>query len=157
MSPTTARKSTVKSSKHDNLAQVIDTARESVAAKNGSHTMPALAALVSAARKVGGDVSQMSLGTNKTKEGKAIVPNLKTPADTRSGEKGALKSGWFSLIANIEQGGRKTAIPSEFVTYLSTFLGVSEDVVTGAINEDAEAATALAKANEAKTPAPANA
>lgn len=132
-----------------------DGARASLAQ---DHTMPNLASLVIATRKARGDLSQMGLGTNRTKDGKAkLVTDGTTPADLQSGAKGRLKSGWFSLIANIEQGGRRGDVPDAFVQYIAKVSGVSQARVKELVAEDDKVRAAQAKANEPKTPATANA
>jgi hypothetical protein len=112
------------------------------------HSTPALAALVRATRQSLGDISQMQLGMNQTKViGTPIVKGLATPASSADSEKGHKKSGWFSLIANVEQGGRKTAIPSEFVAYLAAVAQVDVTVVSSAVEEDAKLRVAATEAN----------
>lgn len=109
------------------------------------HSLPHLAVLVLATRATL-KVSQMELGRNKRKDNTAIRKGLPTPADSASGTKGHRKSGWFSLIANVEQGGRKTVIPEDFVTYMAGILEVKPEVVAALVAEDTKLAQAAAPA-----------
>jgi hypothetical protein len=115
------------------------------------HSTPALAAIVRATRQSLGDISQMQLGMNTNKTpGSHLVKGLATPASSASSEKGHKKSGWFSLIANVEQGGRKTPIPTEFVTYLAAVALLDEKVVADAVASDAALRVAAVEANAPK-------
>lgn len=101
------------------------------------HSMPNLAALVHAVRSAA-NLSQMALGRNRhEKDNKRIFADLRTPSDLPENHPKFLYKGWFSLIANIEQGGRKGPIPAEFVTYLANVLEKDESFVLAAIAEDA--------------------
>jgi hypothetical protein len=112
------------------------------------HSTPNLAAIVRATRQSLGDISQMQLGRNENKTaGSKLDKSLTTPASLASSEKGHKKSGWFSLVANVEQGGRKTAIPAEFVTYLAAVAQLDESVVQSAVDEDKALAAASTAAN----------
>lgn len=119
------------------------------------HATPNLGALVRATRTARGEISQMQLGLNKGKDGKAIAVDgsnkaLPTPAAMGEKDKGYKKSGWFSLIANVEQGGRKTTIPPEFVTYIAAAAQVPVSQVEALVAADVALRSA---ATEANTPA----
>jgi hypothetical protein len=106
------------------------------------HVWPNLAAIVGAVRKAR-NVSQMELGTNRAKKDNAVIfrnsdnSALAVPSDLHRDDRNYRKSGHFSLIANIEQGGRKSTIPSEFVAYLAACSGLSVSTIEAAIAEDA--------------------
>ena len=117
--------------------------------KNAEHPMPNLGALLIATRK-GLGVSQMQLGTNRGTDGKPLSQGAQTPADLAQGSKGRLKSGYFSLIANIEQGGRRTAVPEAFVAYVAKVTGATQAGVRSLVEEDDKVRTAAAQASEAK-------
>lgn len=114
--------------------------------KEDGHTTPNLGALVRATRTARGEISQMQLGLNR-KDGKPLVAGQKTPADSGEKDKGHKKSGWFSLIANVEQGGRKTTIPVEFVAYIAALADVPVREVEALVAEDAKLRTASETAN----------
>lgn len=116
------------------------------------HGSPSLAAFVLALRAALGGVSQMQLGTNRGKDNKPLVKGVETPASLAEGVKGRKKSGWFSLIANVEQGGRKTAIPPEFVAYLAAISDASVESIQALVAEDGKVAEVAVEANE-ETPA----
>lgn len=113
----------------------------SLAARIG-HVWPNLAAIVGFVRKVH-NVSQTEMGANRAK--KTNQPIFRQTDGKPVKVDNSLKMGWFSLIANIEQGGRKTDIPAAFVTYLSAVSGLSESVINDAIAEDAALSTASAE------------
>lgn len=118
------------------------------------HPMPSLAALCIAIRKANGGLSQTALGANRAKDGKGkLVPDAQTPADGSSSAKGHLKAGWFSMIANVEQGGRRGDLPDAFVEYIAKVAKVSQATVKNLVAEDEKVRAAQAKANESRTPA----
>lgn len=111
------------------------------------HVLPNLAAIVRAVR-LARNLSQMEMGTNRTKkDNRRIFDDVSVPSDLHRNDRNHRKSGYFSLIANIEQGGRKTAIPSDFVTYLAAVSGLSVSTVNAAIAEDAALSTAMVESN----------
>lgn len=111
------------------------------------HVWPNLAAIVGTVRKVH-NVSQTELGRNRhVKTNQIIFPGLSVPSDLHRNDTKHRKAGYFSLIANIEQGGRKTAIPADFVAYLAGVSGLSVSTIEGAIAEDAALSTAMAQNN----------
>ena len=111
------------------------------------HVMPHLAAIVRAVR-LASNVSQMEMGTNRhKKDNRPIWTGVSVPSDLSPIEKNYRKAGYFSLIANIEQGGRKTPIPADFVVFLATVSGLAEYVINDAIAEDAALSTASAANN----------
>jgi hypothetical protein len=113
------------------------------------HRTPNLAAALLAVRTAS-KLSQMQLGTNR-RAGVAITDGLRTPAQLLSSDKAHLKSGWFSVIANVEQGGRKLPVPEAFVAYVADVLGHADTaLVVAAIAEDAKLAEAAVKANTPK-------
>lgn len=152
--PATAPTATSGSKLPEAIQAQFDGARASLAS---DHTMPNLAALIIAVRKWKGGLSQMSLGKNRVgNTNEKVFADVQTPADLPSGSKGRLTSGFFSLIANIEQGGRKTTVPEEFLVYLSKVSGVSQARVKELVAEDDKARAALAEAaakKETATPA----
>lgn len=152
--PTASATTTSGSKLPEAIQAQFDGARASL---DDGHTMPNLAALTIAVRKSKGGLSQMSLGKNRVgSTNEKVFADAQTPMDLPSGSKGHLNSGWFSLIANIEQGGRKTTIPEEFVVYLAKVSGVSQARVKELVAEDTKVATALAEAAKSKTTTPAN-
>lgn len=111
------------------------------------HVLPNLAAIVRAVR-LAHNVSQMEFGQNRHKKTNGrIWANGAVPSDLHRDDRNHRKSGYFSLIANIEQGGRKTAIPSDFVEYLAIASGLTTDAINGAIAEDAALSTVSAEIN----------
>lgn len=110
------------------------------------HATPNLGALVLATRTALG-VSQMQLGRNQAKGGGKIVSDAKTPDTLGEKDKGHRKSGWFSHVANIEQGGRKTPIDPAFVAYLAAAAQVPATQVEALVAEDAKLRTASSQAN----------
>lgn len=101
------------------------------------HSMPNLAALLKAVR-MAGNVSQMEFGRNRhEKDNRKVWAELSVPSDLHRNHPKFLNKGWFSLIANIEQGGRKGPIPAEFVKYVADVLEKPETFVLAAIEEDA--------------------
>lgn len=111
------------------------------------HVLPNLAAIVRAVR-LAANVSQMEMGTNRHKKTNSrIWSDVTVPSDFHRDDRNHRKSGYFSLIANIEQGGRKTAIPSDFVQFLADVSGLTTDVVNAAIAEDAALSTAMSANN----------
>lgn len=111
------------------------------------HRTPNLGALVRATRTARGEISQMQLGLNKGKDNAALVKGQSTPAERGEKDKGYNKSGWFSLVANVEQGGRKTAIPTDFVGYIAALAEVPVSAVEALVAEDAKLRTASESAN----------
>lgn len=121
------------------------------------HVWPNLAAIVKFVRIVR-NASQMEIGRNRTKKSnERLFAGLSVPSDLHRNDPKYRVSGYFSLIANIEQGGRKTAIPSDFVTYMANvlvqvgFAGTVQDaetVLNGLIAED----LALSSAESANVP-----
>jgi len=114
-----------------------------------SHSTPSLGALVRATRTARGEISQMQLGTNKGKDGSPLIKGLKTPADLGEKDKGHKKSGWFSHVANIEQGGRKTPVDPAFVAYIAALAEVPASQVEALVAEDARLRSASTEANTA--------
>lgn len=111
------------------------------------HVLPNTAAIVRAVR-LARNVSQMEIGRNRhSKTNLPVFAGLSVPSDLPATDRNHRKSGYFSLIANIEQGGRKTAIPPEFVAYLAACAGMSVSIVEAAIAEDAALSTAFAANN----------
>jgi hypothetical protein len=119
------------------------------------HLWPNLAAIVTAVRNAN-SASQMELGQNRAcktnariftdSKGKAYL----TPMDIPTGAKGHLKSGYFSLIANVTQGNRKTTIPTDFVQYLADCSGLSVETINRAIAEDSALSTVAVSASPVK-------
>lgn len=127
-----------------NFLVFIQTAALSLSARI-DHSMPNLAALLRAVR-MAGMVSQMEFGRNRhEKTNSRIWSELSVPSDLPRNHPRFLNKGWFSLIANIEQGGRKGPIPAEFVTYVANVLERDESFVLAAIAEDARLFTAFSE------------
>jgi transcriptional regulator with XRE-family HTH domain len=116
---------------------------------DSEHSTPNLGALVRSTRTALGEISQMQLGTNKGKDGKELVKGLQTPAALGEKDKGHRKSGWFSHVANIEQGGRKTPVDPAFVQYIAAVAQVPVSQVEALVAEDASLRTASTEANTA--------
>lgn len=133
----------------ETFMDAVNAERTRLASETG-HTTPGLAAVVRATRTVLGGISQMQLGKNRGPKNERYAKDAKTPADLNEGTKGAKKSGWFSLIANVEQGGRKTTIPSEFITYLAAVIGGDAEQLQALVDEDSK----LLKAANAPAPEP---
>lgn len=111
------------------------------------HVWPNLAAIVGTVRKIH-NVSQMEIGRNRhVKTNTVVFAGLSVPSDLPVSDRNHRKSGYFSLIANIEQGGRKTAIPADFVAYLASVSGLSVSTVEAAIAEDMALSSAMSDSN----------
>lgn len=105
------------------------------------HNAPNMAVLLLSIRK-SRNVSQMELGTNRArKDGSSLFDGIDylIPVGNRSG--------FFSLIANIEQGGRKSEVSSDFLQFVANILNVPVQVVIDANAEDAAIRTAFAAKN----------
>lgn len=77
-----------------------------------------------------GGISQMRFGANRDDNGCAIVESADAFLPTNANRS------WFSLIANVEQGGRKTDIPAQFVSFLVEMTGIPRNILETAIAED---------------------
>lgn len=118
-----------------NFLVFLQTAALSLSARI-DHACPNLAALVKAVR-MAANASQMEFGLNRrVKTNGRIWDGITVPSDLPRNHPKYLNKGWFSLIANIEQGGRKTPVPSDFVTFLANVLDRDEKFVLDAIAQD---------------------
>lgn len=105
------------------------------------HLSPNLAVLLYGVRKAR-NVSQMEVGRNRArKDGSTLF------ADAEAFIPVSNKSGFFSLIANIEQGGRATSPSSDFLHFVAVITGLPVETVIALNDEDEAIRKAFAASN----------
>ena len=120
-----------------------------------AHTSPNMAVLCMIVRK-SRNVSQMEFGRNAAASDGSTVfdgceafvqyrPDLNENKPFWTADAGSTVSGYFSLIAHIEQGKSQTVVPSGFMAYVANILNIPVSVVESAYAEDVAIRTAFAK------------
>lgn len=118
-----------------------------------AHTSPNMAILTMIVRK-SRNVSQMEFGTNRAaSDGSVVFDGMSEFVEFRPQEvgnkhiwtvdNGQTVSGYFSLIAHIEQGKSQTVVPAGFMQYVANVLNVPVSVVQDAYAEDCAIRTAF--------------
>jgi hypothetical protein len=101
--------------------------------QKAEHRTPYLASLILAVRSAYG-LSQTELGDNRRRNGEPAFANVNG-------------SGWFSVVANVEQGGRRTPIPAGFLDYISTVANVDRKTVEAMATADSAIMAGFGKVN----------
>lgn len=134
----------------------------SVSARVG-HTSPNMAVLTYMVRK-SRNVSQMEMGRNRTDESTDPLfteltdfvryqpvlddkGNLVGKQHIWTVDNGQTVSGYFSLIAHIEQGKSQTVVPFGFMQYVAKLLNIDVSIVESAYAEDVKVRAAFTKSN----------
>jgi hypothetical protein len=122
-----------------------------------AHTSPNMAILCMIVRK-SRNVSQMEFGRNLSASDGSVVFNdcdgfvaFRPESDPKrpiwTVDSGPTVSGYFSLIAHIEQGKSQTVVPAGFMQYVAKVLDIPVSVVESAYAEDVAIRAAFTASN----------